>query len=154
MSHLRPCSGCSRHVRANVTVCPFCDAALVIEEPRQVVANERLGRAARMALGSAAALAISVTACDSNKPPANENIAMPYGAPPTPVLAEASAPEMPDAAPVAVAAVDAAPPASADAGKPDAGKPKPPPTPTATLRSNMNKPYGAPPADGYGFFDV
>ena len=160
MSHLRPCSGCSRHVRANVTVCPFCDAALMIEEPRTVVSNERLGRAARMALGSAAALANSVAACDGNKPPPKENIAMPYGAPPNPlpVGPDGSGPDVPDAAPVAVAAVDAAPPAAADAGQPgaDAGKPKPKPTATAirTPPPNLSKPYGAPPADGYDFFDV
>lgn len=28
MAHLRPCTGCQRHVRAHETRCPFCDVEL------------------------------------------------------------------------------------------------------------------------------
>lgn len=153
MSHLRPCSGCARHVRANATACPFCDAALDIETTPPALAPERLGRAARMAFGGAAAVAMTVAGCGKD---AKENIAMPYGAPPMRLD--------PDAAPAVdplTATADAAAPA-VDAATPaaDAGKkvtPKATATATATANphpTNMNKPYGAPPADGYDVFDV
>jgi hypothetical protein len=166
MSHLRPCSGCSRHVRANATACPFCAAALAIEPAPPAGPHERLGRAARMAFGGAA-IAISVAGCEKSAkeniampygappdPSAKVNIAMPYGAPPDPSLRQdaTDAGARPDAASAALDAT--APVATADAAA-DAGKAKPPPT--AVVKQpppNIAKPYGAPPADGYDVFEV
>ena len=163
MAHLRPCSACARHVRADVTACPFCEAPLAIETATPPLPQERLGRAARMAFGGAAAVALTVAACD----PPKENIAMPYGAPPDrtvkPETAEASvATETPVLTASAPAAADATAPATDAASAPtaDAGKPvKPPPAATGAVKQrpphgNVNKPYGAPPADGYDVFDV
>lgn len=175
MSHLRPCPGCERHVRADVTLCPFCDAALAADTGSPVLPAARLGRAAHMAFGAAAvAASLSVVACAKN--PAGDdssNIAQPYGAPPDrttvvrPVQPDAAPPEgtniaQPygappdprplDSGPLAMTVVDA----GHEAGKVDAGKAKPPPTVTATATvaprdwGNHNKPYGAPPADGMG----
>ena len=64
-SHLVPCSGCSRHVRAREAACPFCGAALpdavrASSPPRRVVG--RLSRAGIIAAGAAAA-AIAATSC-------------------------------------------------------------------------------------------
>ena len=157
MAHLRPCTGCARHVRANVTACPFCDASLTIDEAAPGLPREGLGRAARMAFGGAAVVAMTVAGCDKK-----ENIAMPYGAPPnpTPVLPEAdAAPAKASADPVAVAP-DAAPPVADAASPADAGKKPPPrasaqvPVLPATSHPNVAKPYGAPPAAGYDIFDV
>lgn len=169
MAHLRPCSGCARHVRADVTACPFCDAALAIDTRAPAVAGERLGRAARMAFGGAAAVALTVAACDS---PKKENIAMPYGAPPnpTPAMPDAGAPSdpaattatTPTAADAASAPVAASASASPSASPSATASAKTPPKATATAKPvqtavpppNHAKPYGAPPADGYGVFDV
>jgi len=160
MSHLRPCSGCARHVRANATACPFCNAALEMETTAPALAPERLGRAARMAFGGAAAVAMTVAGCGKD---AKENIAMPYGAPPMrldPDAANAVDP-LTATADAAAPAVDAATPADAATAAADAGKkvtPKATATATASVPrggpTNMNKPYGAPPADGYDVFDV
>jgi hypothetical protein len=164
MSHLRPCPGCDRHVRADVTLCPFCDAALAVDAGSPVLPAARLGRAAQMAFGAAAvAASLSVAGCTKN--PAGDdsgNIVQPYGAPPdrtpTPMLdaatANANANEVDASAALAVAVVDA----GHEAGTPDAGKTRPPPTATATTTTTVSprdwgnhaKPYGAPPADGLG----
>ena len=158
MAHLRPCTACARHVRANVTACPFCDAQLALEEAAPALAPDRLGRAARMAFGGAAVVAIVVGCAKEAK---QENIAMPYGAPPNPSLPDTAPPEVPivatadatapmvDAAAMPVA--DAAAKPIADAGKKATPKPTavPPPPPP-----NVAKPYGAPPADGYDVFEV
>ena len=167
MAHLRPCTGCARHVRANTTTCPFCDASLMIEDVEPAVPQERLGRAARMAFNGAAVMAMTVAVgCGKDN---KENIAMPYGAPPTPtpmVSESATAPQLGDAQaslPVAVSPDASAPAdaASPDASVADAGKKKvtPPaptlaPAPTKRSHENMNKPYGAPPADGFDLFEV
>ena len=161
--HLRPCSGCDRHVRADVTLCPFCDAALTAEAAVAPPQAARLGRAAQMAFGAAAvAASLSVVSCTKNPggddssniaqpygAPPGTNIAQPYGAPPDPTPARvdaAVAPEVDASTGLAVAAtVDA----GHEAGKRDAGTPKPPPT---RDWANQAKPYGAPPADGMGLF--
>ncbi len=120
MAHLRPCAGCARHVRADATECPFCTSSLEVDLAPPPVPRERIGRAARMAFGTAAAaVALGVTGCEK------ENIAMPYGAPPDPK------PLVPDAA---------KPPPPADAGA--TAVPHPPDAAIA-------KPYGAPPASGF-----
>ena len=165
--HLRPCSGCERHVRADVTVCPFCDAALTSEADAPVVPAVRLGRAAQMAFGAAAvAASLSMAGCTKNPVGGDDssNIAMPYGAPPdrTPMLdaATANSPEVDASTGLAVAVVDAsAADAAHEAGKPDAGKAKPPPSATAAVTAtathnwaNQAKPYGAPPAEGMDLF--
>jgi hypothetical protein len=60
MSSLVPCRGCSRHVKSDETVCPFCRAALVAAVDRGACqgpcsghAAPRLGRAALMVAGAA-----------------------------------------------------------------------------------------------------
>jgi hypothetical protein len=152
MSHLRPCPGCARHVRANATACPFCDAAIDLDTGAPAVPQERLGRAALMAFGGAA-VALSVAGCD----PPKENIAMPYGAPPHPAepdagrpLATAPATASASSLPVASAAPSAAVTATATA-KPTASTKT---APVPTLPQKVFPPYGAPPADGYDLFDV
>lgn len=67
MAHLRPCPDCERHVRADETRCPFCDASLAADATTPAVPASRLGRAARMAFG--AAVATSIVACGNSKPP-------------------------------------------------------------------------------------
>jgi hypothetical protein len=105
---------------------------LSIDTTPPAVPHERLGRAARMAFGTTAAAAVALGAAACDTPPKDakdprENIAMPYGAP--------SLPE-PDAGPPQTPSVTTTAP------------------PKTTPPANMNKPYGAPPADGYDVFDV
>jgi hypothetical protein len=82
MDHLRPCGACSRHVRADETRCPFCEAALEAAPPAPAATAGRLGRAALMAVGvtvatvAAASTVTSISACGGR------NIQKPYGAPP------------------------------------------------------------------------
>src|SRR5687767_7672596 len=104
MNHLRPCSGCRRHVEASEVSCPFCGVALdAAVAPR--VARARLTRAAVFA--GAAALGIATAACggssegepeegnggdtagtggegdgDDDGDEADHPTPMPYGAPP------------------------------------------------------------------------
>ncbi len=59
MSPLVLCSGCARHVKAEETACPFCQAALapspdsrLCQGPCSGHAAPRLGRAALMAVGA------------------------------------------------------------------------------------------------------
>jgi len=66
--HLRPCSACGRHVRGDVTRCPFCDQALAHAGDGEAPEPARLSRAACLALGAAAV--VSLSAC-GNSPPAN-----------------------------------------------------------------------------------
>jgi hypothetical protein len=110
MNSLRPCPACLRHVRAAEARCPFCDAALAAVMMPSRAKAPRLGRAALIALGAAAATAsLAVVACGSGTGPvygdasASEgggfgsdasddapdtsipdtgNVAHPYGAPP------------------------------------------------------------------------
>jgi len=113
-----------------------------------------------MAFGGAAAVAMTVSACDGR-----ETIAAAYGGPPLPpavadggtqvTVTPSEAPaEGPDAA-LALAIADAAAPDAADAAATNAKK-LPPPKATARPlpTGNLKKPYGAPPADGYDVFDV
>ena len=85
MAHLRPCGACSRHVRADETRCPFCEAELDAAPPPLATPAGRLGRAALMAVGVtvgvtvAAATVTTVTGCGGKPDP---NHAKPYGAPP------------------------------------------------------------------------
>ena len=109
---------------------------------------------------------LSIAGCTKNPVGGDDssNIAMPYGAPPdrTPMLdaATANSPEVDASTGLAVAVVDAsAADAAHEAGKPDAGKAKPPPSATAAVTAtathnwaNHAKPYGAPPAEGMDLF--
>jgi hypothetical protein len=68
MEQLAACPGCSRHIRAEENVCPFCALALaaswshaVVKPPLPVA---RLGRAALFAAG--AALLVAVDGCDDD----------------------------------------------------------------------------------------
>jgi hypothetical protein len=136
MPHLRPCSSCSRHVRANEETCPFCAASLPTDTSPPAAPHERLGRAARVALGSAAAVVLTMSGTACGKEPARGDKSHvadnpPYGAPP-PMLPMPTAP-MPTAPPTVVEVAYAAP----DAAAPDAGKKK---TPVAPPPPSTNKP--------------
>lgn len=81
MSSLLPCPSCARHVRQTESGCPFCGAALALDEvPARPMPTQRLGRAATFAFG--AAIATSVAACGGGSNPGNDSgIAPAYGAP-------------------------------------------------------------------------
>jgi hypothetical protein len=62
-SHLVPCRGCSRNIRAREDACPFCratlpDAVRASTPPRRIVA--RLSRAGLIAAGATAAVVAAV----------------------------------------------------------------------------------------------
>ena len=59
MSVLVPCPGCSRHVRASESACPFCSAALPSDLANRAVpaANRRLSRAAAFTFATTLAVA-------------------------------------------------------------------------------------------------
>jgi hypothetical protein len=85
-SHLVPCPGCSRHVRAREDACPFCRAALPDEvrssaPPRRIAA--RLSRAGLIAAGATAA-AIAASGCGDTMATTD------YGAPGLPYDDDAS----------------------------------------------------------------
>lgn len=103
MKPLRPCPACSRHVRVTETSCTFCGEALETVTLPKVAPPARLGRAALLAFGAAAATA-TIAACTSGTGPIvadasvddggsdaqvpetggqdTGSIAKPYGAPP------------------------------------------------------------------------
>ena len=101
MTDLKVCAGCRRHVAIEERACPFCNAVLAAASPHSGL----LGRASRAAVFAGAALAS--TACGGKKPKADNvqnqndqaqvdagtpqpdntqkpdnNVPMPYGAPP------------------------------------------------------------------------
>lgn len=57
MDHLLPCPGCTRHVRALESVCPFCGEALPLSLRQRTprLPARRLGRSATFAFGAALA---------------------------------------------------------------------------------------------------
>lgn len=135
---LRLCNACARHVRAHETRCPFCDASLTPSSVREPSVT-RASRAAQMAF-----VATVLAGCREERtanPPAPPVKLVEDTAPATSVamVADAAPPEMPDTA---------APAASPSPSV----KPKPPPTATLVKPPppppNLQKPYGAPPADG------
>ena len=66
-AHLRPCPGCSRHIRVSEGACPFCSAALDARSqasPAPVGPSKRLSRAALFAFGTGAAVLSPVAAID------------------------------------------------------------------------------------------
>ena len=69
------CSHCSRHVRADASRCPFCDATVTAPELRELPAG--LSRRALVALGATLALAD----CRSSTRGDDTSIVQPYGAP-------------------------------------------------------------------------
>lgn len=74
---LVPCPACSRHVRADVAACPFCEERGPFETA-SLPARALVSRGALLALGALAAVACSSgTSSDGS-------IAQPYGAPPIP----------------------------------------------------------------------
>jgi hypothetical protein len=93
MAPLRPCPGCSRHVRVSEPACPFCageldDAFRSIPSAR-ALSVRRLSRAALFALGASGLAA--TTACGSGTGGSGTEIGgeggvtmfAPYGAPPS-----------------------------------------------------------------------
>jgi hypothetical protein len=114
-SYLVPCEGCTRHLRAIETACPFCGLARESDHagPSAALGGRALTRAALVFAAAAA-----TTSCG---PESNGPVAV-YG--PAPVQVEAGT------------TVTVTPPPS-DTGKPtppptpsDTGKPTPPPTAT------------------------
>jgi hypothetical protein len=70
MAQLHPCPDCARHVRAGEAQCPFCGTAISAAPPAPAVADARLGRAARMAVGAAVtAVAVASAGCGSSQTP-------------------------------------------------------------------------------------
>jgi hypothetical protein len=102
-AHLRPCPGCSRHVRVSERACPFCSATLDTSfqaSPAPVGPSKRLSRAALFAFGTGtlvlpAAVAIG---CFSAEPS--------YGGSPVPI----------NPGPVPVGSVDASESSAQDTG--------------------------------------
>ncbi|UJR82379.1 hypothetical protein [Sandaracinus amylolyticus] len=65
-NRLLPCPGCTRHVRASESACPFCGESLgdaLASAPPLRAPTTRLGRAATFAFGAAVATTLSVTGC-------------------------------------------------------------------------------------------
>jgi hypothetical protein len=57
-AHLRPCTGCARHIRVSEAACPFCGvepSAALRASPAPVAPRGRLTRAAIFALGASTA---------------------------------------------------------------------------------------------------
>ena len=64
MNELLPCPGCSRHVRACESTCPFCARTLSFPcVPKRVVPSKRLNRAALFALGAGVVGATNFASC-------------------------------------------------------------------------------------------
>jgi hypothetical protein len=140
MPTLVPCPGCARHVRANETACPFCDAAIgePVERVFAPIANDRLFT--RAALTFATVAATSLTACGKEStdkpPPAPTNTADPG---PVPVYGPAPMPtEEPKPAPTTTTSSTAAPTASSTTS----AAPRPKPGPSGMTAAPA---YGVPP---------
>ena len=69
MSHLVPCAGCARHVRATEPTCPFCGAASAAIAPTPRLPTQRLTRAARFAFGAAVVTTLNVAGCGNSHTP-------------------------------------------------------------------------------------
>ncbi len=109
--HLLPCPSCNRHVRAHERDCPHCGKALPETTAARSAAAQpvRLSRAALVALGAGATMAIGACSTASEMPI--------YGAPPVPW--EDSGASSPDASGDAQKDVDAP---REDAAPDDAGE--------------------------------
>lgn len=155
MTHapLAPCPSCQRHVRSDVTRCPFCAADVAIAPASIVPASTTtLSRAAVFTFATTLALG-----CASTQEPAPQTTPPVATAEPAPVavtepVTPIQAPADPGAvapmygAPVAVdagpaPAMDAAVDAPADAPAVDAGRPARPTRPSGSIQVR----YGSPP---------
>lgn len=67
--NMRPCTSCRRHVSAEVSRCPFCDAELPSLLARVLHVGGRLSRAAVFAAGAAACYTGSTATTDNTTPP-------------------------------------------------------------------------------------
>lgn len=115
---LVPCSACSRHVKTNEPVCPFCrEPRLATAEPRAMDLSptaQGLSRGALLLAGVAV-----IAACGKETAPPQRQLAVAlYGAPPI-VEVDASSPQ-PDTAPSTSAHADGGAGARTDAGAPKA----------------------------------
>lgn len=100
---LHPCPSCARHVRADETTCPFCDAALSADLAACASARAPGQALSRAALVFATAAAIASTACGKeakdvpskrSTADASSPLAVPaYGPPPQMLERDAGAPE-------------------------------------------------------------
>lgn len=67
MSHLVPCPGCERHVRAHEASCPFCSVELDFADLQPpTLPGTRLSRAALFAFSATLAAGVATTACSSD----------------------------------------------------------------------------------------
>lgn len=67
MNHLIPCPGCSRHVRAFESECPFCRVDLDLSSvPEHAMPTRRLGRAALFTFGATLAAGLAGVGCGSS----------------------------------------------------------------------------------------
>jgi hypothetical protein len=67
MSHLVPCPGCERHVRAHEEACPFCSVELDLANlPPPTLPGTRLSRAALFAFSATLAAGVATTGCSSD----------------------------------------------------------------------------------------
>jgi hypothetical protein len=117
--HLRPCPGCSRHVRVSEGACPFCGGALDASfraAPAPVPPSRRLSRAALVAFGTGAlVLTPAALVIDCGGSSAAAYGGLPYESPPE----DASEPVKDSAlgaADVQVGSADAADSSVADVG--------------------------------------
>src|ERR1700722_16536847 len=87
-AHLRPCPGCSRHVRVIEGACPFCSVALDASfagVPAPAGPSVRLSRAALFAFSAGATVLAPVVALDCSsvsEPSYGGSSIAPYGAEP------------------------------------------------------------------------
>jgi hypothetical protein len=137
---LKPCGSCSRHVRANERVCPFCGERVeLFESVAELRLLSRLDRNTMVALGAVLSAAGIVLGCREAAAP----VAI-YGAPATPN--EVNSVQEPAAPPSSASPLEPLPPDQPPAEKPPA-PPAPSPAPVAPTASAAP---GFPPAAAYG----
>ncbi len=148
-SHLRPCLGCSRHVRVSESTCPFCRQSLgaaFADGAAPVPPAVRLSRAALFAFGTGTAAAAA--ACGGSTVPTAADAAAglvvdaAYGAPYVPDDASVIAPPYGISPPMTDGGVVTLPPYGISPPPPDedAGEPS-----DAEADVRIAPPYGLPP---------
>ncbi len=81
MSHLAPCHGCDRHVRADEVACPFCGEGVRPSAP-PALPTRRLSRAARLVFGATVAASLGLGGCTDSHGPGDDAGAAPADAGP------------------------------------------------------------------------
>ncbi|HEX2872194.1 MAG TPA: hypothetical protein VHP33_13075 [Polyangiaceae bacterium] len=139
---LKPCGSCSRHVRANERVCPFCGERVeLFESVAELRLLSRLDRNTMVALGAVLSAAGIVLGCREAVAP----VAV-YGAPATPNQVQE-----PTAPPGSASPLEPLPPDQPPGDQPPAPSPAPvAPTASAAPGFPPAAAYGAPPSMGPG----